>query len=122
MFCTKCGKEHKQNENFCTYCGNKLNNIKKGNITIHRIGRYVGCLLDIEILIDKKKVGLLQNRKEISINIPIGTHKIIYDSVFGIQEQEITITDEYPNLYIDIQIGMGAFTNKIKILNVRKER
>ena len=122
MFCTKCGKEHKQNENFCTYCGNKLNAIRMGNVTIHRIGRYVGCLLDIEILIDKKKVGLLQNRKEISINIPIGTHKIIYDSVFGIQEQEITITDEYPNLYIDIQIGMGAFTNKIKILNVRKER
>lgn len=123
MFCSKCGKTHNESDRFCAHCGNKFNNsIKMGSITFNRIGRYVGCLMDIEIFIDKKSVAFLQNGAQVSVNVPVGTHKVIYDSGFGVTEQEITTTNEYPNLYIDIQICMGAFTNNIKIVNVRKER
>ena len=31
MFCRKCGKESKENNKFCEYCGNKLENNYVGN-------------------------------------------------------------------------------------------
>ena len=29
MFCTNCGKEIKEGNNFCTNCGTKINNLEK---------------------------------------------------------------------------------------------
>lgn len=29
MFCTKCGKQIKDNSNFCSFCGNKVGNTDK---------------------------------------------------------------------------------------------
>ena len=36
MFCSNCGKEITENQNFCTYCGKKLikGEMKNNNITI----------------------------------------------------------------------------------------
>lgn len=122
MFCPNCGKEIKQTDKFCAYCGNKNNSINTGKLTINRRNRFVGCVMDIEILIDKERVGVLGNGKEISLNVPIGSHILILDSGYGITEQEISLTEQCPNIYMDIEIGFGAFSNKVNIINVRKER
>ena len=50
MFCNKCGSEIKEDNKFCTNCGNKV--IKYGNdcyILFERMKQFYGCLVPINI-------------------------------------------------------------------------
>lgn len=59
MFCTNCGKEVPNDSDFCMSCGKEIQkaNNKMGKIIFHRIGRFIGCLIDIMVYVDGKIVG-----------------------------------------------------------------
>lgn len=122
MFCPKCGTEITNDSKFCKNCGNLINANHKGKITFYRIGKYVGCLVGINITIDGKKVGTISNNGTLMVDIPFGNHKVVFDFWSGVSQEEIEVTEEFPNLYVDIKIKTGLITNKIEVVNIRKER
>lgn len=122
MFCTKCGKEIPNDSIFCTSCGNSIKNNKMGKITFHRLGRFAGCAVGISINIDGKKVGSVANDGTLIVDVPIGTHKVVFDLWSGISQEEIEVTEDCPNVFVDIRLKMGLITNTIEIVNIRRER
>lgn len=122
MFCSKCGTEISNDSKFCKSCGNSIKINQKGKITFHRIGRYVGCLVGININIDGKKVGTISNNGNLIVDIPIGNHKVVFDFWSGVSQKDIEVTEEFPNIFVDIKIKTGLITNQIEVVNIRKER
>lgn len=122
MFCAKCGVEIPNDSKFCTNCGNSVKINKMGKITFHRIGRYIGCLVGISINIDGKKVGSVSNDGTLIVDVPVGTHKVVFDLWSGVSQTEIEVTDECPNVFVDIRLKTGLITNSIEVVNIRKER
>lgn len=124
MFCTNCGKEVQNDSNFCTSCGKEIqkSNKKMGKIVFRRIGRFVGCLINIDVFIDGKIAGSISNKGTLEIPVTIGEHKILFDLWSGINADTVNVTEEYPNVYVDVKLKMGFITNKPKIVNIRAER
>ena len=122
MFCPKCGTEIANDSKFCKACGNSIKINHKGKITFHRIGRYVGCLVGINISIDGQKVGTVSNDGTLAVDVPIGKHKVVFDLWSGVSQTEIEVTEEFPNIFVDIKIKTGLITNQIQVVNIRKER
>lgn len=143
MFCTNCGKEVSNTSNFCTHCGNKIKNIENTNANIqvqtqqnidesqnqktiravfHRMKRFTGCAVPLDVYVDKKIVGSLNNDGTFEIDIPYGTHSIILEMWSCVNEQQITFSEEYSKVYLDIKIKIGAITNKPEIVSIRNEK
>lgn len=122
MFCTKCGKEIPNDSKFCTNCGNSIKIKQKGKITFHRIEKYVACLVGISVNIDGKIAGSVANGGTLTVDVPIGNHKVIFDLWSGVSQTDIEVTEEFPNVFVDIKIKTGLITNKIEVVNIRKER
>lgn len=124
MFCTNCGKEVLNNSNFCTSCGKEIQKAKNkmGKITFHRIGRFVGCLVDIMVYIDGNAVGSISNSGILEVPVSIGEHKVLFDLWSGINADSVNVTQEYPNVHVDVKLKMGFITNKPKIVNIRNEK
>lgn len=143
MFCTKCGKEIPDTSNFCTSCGNKVRKLEQENINIqneqqknnvnpqtqktvkavfHRMKRFAGCAVPMDVYIDKKLVGSLNSNGTFEIDVPCGTHSIILEMWSCVNEQQITFSEEYSKVYLDIKLKMGAITNKPEIVSIRNEK
>lgn len=130
MFCTNCGNSIKENNKFCTNCGKEIiisnysvitntsKNITSGTITIHRLNSFVGCIAPIDIYIDERKVGTLENDKFITIPISLGSHKIAFHS-WKKDKFDIFITEKNPHLYGDMIIEMGALSNNFKLIHLK---
>ena len=104
MFCTKCGNKLSDDSKFCTSCGNNVKPvIKMGKITFKRIGRYV------------------ENNGELTVNVPVGKHKVVFSIWSGTNDEEIEVTADKPNVYADIKLKMGALVNRTEIVNIRRE-
>ena len=72
MLCNKCGSEIKEDNKFCTNCGNKV--IKDENdcyILFERMKQFYGCLVPINIYLDGNRVGSVKSNKSIKIEEPI---------------------------------------------------
>ena len=122
MFCTKCGNKLSDDSKFCNSCGNNVKPvIKMGKITFKRIGRYVGCLVGISIYVDGKFMGSVQNNGELTVNVPVGKHKVVFSIWSGTNDEEIEVTADKPNVYADIKLKMGALVNRTEIVNIRRE-
>lgn len=124
MFCTNCGKEVQNDSNFCTSCGSEIQkaNNKMGKIIFHRIGRFIGCLIDIMVYIDGNAVGSISNNGILEVPVSIGQHKVLFDLWSGINADSVNVTEEYPNVHVDVELKMGFITNKPKIVNIRNEK
>lgn len=124
MFCTNCGKKVQNDSVFCTSCGNAIQKAKNkmGKIIFHRIGRFVGCLIDIDVYIDGKIVGSISNDGTLEVPVSMGEHKVLFDLWSGINTDSINVTEEYPNVYVDVKLKMGFITNKPEIVNIRNEK
>lgn len=139
MFCTNCGKEIPNTSNFCRYCGNKVKKIENNmqnqqqnleqpqpqktvKAIFHRMKRFTGCAVPMDIYIDKKLVGSLNNNGTFEIDVPCGTHSIILEMWSCVNEQQITFSEEYSKVYLDIKIKLGAITNKPEIVSIRNEK
>lgn len=143
MFCTNCGKEIPNTSNFCTHCGNKVKKVENVNadiqtqtpkninevhnnktvkVVFHRMKRFTGCAVPLDVYIDKKIVGSLNNDGTFEIDVPCGTHSIILEMWSCVNEQQITFSEEYSKVYLDIKIKIGAITNKPEIVSIRNEK
>ena len=143
MFCTNCGKEIPNTSNFCKYCGNKVKKVENENTSIqeqqpkdlqqpqttktvkaifHRMKRFTGCAVPMDVYIDKKLVGSLNNDGTFEIDVPCGTHSVILEMWSCVNEQQITFSEEYSKVYLDIKIKMGVWTNKPEIISIRNEK
>lgn len=140
MFCTNCGKEIPDISNFCTYCGSKVkkteeninvqetqeknieNTQKTIKVIFHRMKKFIGCAVPISIYIDKKIVGSLDNDGTLEVDVPYGTHNIILEMWSGVNEQQLTFSEEYSKVYLDVKIKMGAITNKPEIISIKNEK
>ncbi len=122
MFCTNCGKEIPDNSNFCKFCGNKPSK-KTVKVTFHRVKKYVGCLLSMNVYIDKKVVGTIKNDEKLEIDVPCGEHSVIVElSGSTADEKIINFSEEYSKTYIDVELKMGFWTNSIKFASIRNEK
>lgn len=121
MYCVNCGKEISDDSKFCTSCG-KSTKVETcvGKITFHRLPRYMGFAVGIDVYIDGTRIGTVNNNGTVEANVTFGTHKIYFSLWSGSNEEEITVTEEKPNVYVDIRLKMGAFTNKTEIVNIRR--
>lgn len=123
MFCTNCGKEVANNSNFCVNCGNFINASKMGKIIIRRLGCYTGCLMDMKVFMDGKLVSKISNDNTLELLVNMGEHKLIFDlCMVKNTGAVVNVTDEYPNIYIDVIVDLGFWVNKLKIVNIRSER
>jgi len=143
MFCSNCGKEIPNTSNFCKYCGNKVKKEENENastqnqpstdfqqlqtsktvkVIFHRTKRFLACAVPLDVYIDKKIVGSLNNDGTFEIDIPCGTHSIILEMWSCVNEQQITFSEEYSKVYLDIKIKSGALTNKPEIISIRNEK
>lgn len=143
MFCISCGKEIPNISNFCEYCGNKVKKVGNEDTSIqdqqsknlqqhqtqktvkaifHRTKRVLGCAVPLDIYIDKKMIGSLNNNGTFEIDIPCGTHSIILEMWSCVNEQQISFSEEYSKVYLDIKLKMGLWTNKIEIISIRNEK
>ena len=143
MFCTNCGKEIPNTSNFCKYCGNKVNKNTNENTSLqnqeqtnqqqsqipktvkaifHRIKKFTGSVMPLDIYIDKKLIGSLYNNATFEINIPCGTHSIILDMCGSTYEKQITFSEEYSTVYLDLEMKMGVWTNKPQIVSIKNEK
>ena len=121
MFCTNCGNEMQNGSNFCGSCGKLVNveNNKMGTITFHRIGRIYRCILPMTVYIDGKYAGRLNNNDTFTANVEIGTHKVLIElSLNGITIEQITVTEDKPNVFVDLKLE-GAFIARPEIVNIR---
>ena len=91
--CFKCGAQNNDNNNFCSSCGEKLENIiftssqlttkaSECQITFYRPIRYVGMAVSFRIKIDNCMNYKLKNGREIKIKMSPGQH-FVEVSVFG---------------------------------------
>ena len=124
MFCNNCGKEIPDGSNFCKFCGNSLSkNEKKVKVIFHRVKKYTGCLLPMNIYVDRKVVGTIKNDEKLEIDIPCGKHSIIVEmSGSTADEKTITFSEEYSKTYIDLELKMGFWTNKIQFVSIINEK
>ena len=122
MFCTSCGKEIPNDSNFCIKCGKSIKKSTIGKITIRRMESFACCLVDLTVYMDGKMVGKISNGNTLQISAEIGQHKLIFDLWCGNNGAIINITEEYPNVYIDLIMDMGLVSTKPKIVNIRNEK
>lgn len=141
MFCTNCGKEISNTSNFCTLCGSKVRKNEEKNVNIqnqelnenpqttktvkaifHRMKRFTGCAVPMDVYIDKKLVGSLNNDGTFEIDVSCGTHSVILEMWSCVNEQQIIFSEEYSKVYLDIKLKMGAITNKPEIVSIRNEK
>lgn len=111
MFCANCGKEIAEDNKFCGSCGFDIVNKeipksqKRIKIIFHRIKRFTGCLMPMNIYIDKKLITSIENDQTVEISTGYGMHTITVDFPMGIAcEKQITFLEEYTKAYIDISL------------------
>ena len=144
MFCTNCRKEIPDTCNFCKYCGNKITKNEEENqinqkekteitentsttpktvkVTFHRLKKFTGCLVPMYVYVDKKLIATLKNNETYETNLTYGKHKIIIEMWSAVNEKEVEFSEDYTNVYIDLKLKMGFFTNKVDIANIRNEK
>ena len=124
MFCTNCGKEIGIDSKFCTSCGQSIQNEnpKLGKLIFHRVKSVYGCAIGIKIYVDGELIGTINNDGTIEHSVSIGNHKIGFSLWSGANQKEINVTDEFPNVYLDIKLKMGFLTTTPEIVNIRSEK
>ncbi len=119
MFCSKCGKEEKENLKFCTNCGDKL--IKEdtdGSILFERKSQFYGVLVPVKVYLDGELVATLKAGEKLSVPVSVGDHKLAFNLWSGNGQYDIKVTKENPNIRVLFKLSMGLVTSKPKIVSI----
>ena len=92
-----------------------------GTVNIIREKRFLGAIVNFEIYIDSKPVGLLKNGCSISIPINYGNHIVSLKTVDKNIDYEILISNTNKNCYIKCNCKMGLITGRAHITKVYYE-
>lgn len=119
MFCSKCGKEEKENVKFCTNCGNKLiQDENDGSILFERKKQFYGVLVPVKIFLDGKLVGSVKAGEKISVPVTVGDHKLAFNLWSGNGQYDIKVSKENSNIKVLFKLSMGLVTSKPKIISI----
>lgn len=119
MFCSKCGKEEKENVKFCTNCGNKLiKDENDGSILFERKKQFYGVLVPVKIFLDGKLVGSVKAGEKISVPVTVGDHKLAFNLWSGNGQYDIKVSKENSNIKVLFKLSMGLVTSKPKIISI----
>lgn len=131
MFCTNCGYQLQNINNFCPECGNKIKintpeitenkNTGTAKIIINRAKNFVGSRVKISISIDDNKIGTIKNGTNLEADINFGQHVITLSYWSACNSYLINITPETPIVKFDIYIQMGIISNTICLTNPHNE-
>lgn len=91
MYCSKCGKEIKDDEKYCGSCGEITAN-NNYNLIISRPNKVMGCAVQLHVTIGDTEYELGAGR-EYKITLPKGSHVIKY-KIWCRREHEVTVTIE----------------------------
>lgn len=120
MFCNKCESEIKEDNKFCTNCGNKV--IKDENdcyILFERMKQFYGCLVPIDIYLDGNMVGSVKSNKSIKIDTSSGNHKLSFNLWSGNGMYDINIA-KGENVKVTFKLSMGLVTSEPEIISIEK--
>ena len=118
MFCNKCGSEIKEDNKFCTNCGNKV--IKDCYILFERMKQFYGCLVPIDIYLDGNRVGSVKSNKSIKIDTTYGNHKLSFNLWSGNGMYDINIANG-ENVKVTFKLSMGLVTSEKKNLIINQK-
>ena len=119
MFCKNCGAELPEDGKFCENCGYAMNRVPKeiinSNRKIHtlKISRESQFFLidtAITVSIDKKKEYRLNSGNSVEVELPNGSHKISFSTLFY---NKVIILNV--NRDTSLNVSIGRFSG---ILNV----
>ena len=119
MFCTKCGKETKDDLKFCSNCGNQVKfDENDGLIIFERKSQFFGCLVPIKVFLDGREVASLSSGKSAEIPVTIGEHKISFNLWSGNNQYDVNLTKEDKKVKVLFKLSMGLVTNKPEIISI----
>lgn len=141
MFCTNCGKEIPNGSKFCTACGSKIENTnaqaninipinnvqpnmsnsKMVRLTVIRRKRILGLAVPMKILVDGNQIASLKNDNSVDIDLPVGQHRLVIDTVGEVTDQMIDLRPEFNRVTITLIMKMGLVTGKAAIESIRNE-
>ena len=132
MFCPKCGKELQDSSNFCTACGNKIEtnntqrnienqNSKTVKVVITRAKKLIGCAISMKVHVDGNRIGTIKNNESVEIDLPIGEHKLLIETVGEFTDRVLNITPDLNKVTITVVMKMGLVSGSPAIESVKTE-
>ena len=132
MFCPKCGKELQDSSNFCTACGNKIEtnntqqnienqNSKTVKVVITRAKKLIGCAISMKVHVDGNRIGTIKNNESVEIDLPVGEHKLLIETVGEFTDRVLNITPDLNKVTITVVMKMGLVSGSPAIESVKTE-
>ena len=91
--------------------------LNTGTINFIREKKFKGAVIVFNIIIDGQYMGQIGNGMQLSFSVPLGHHIVTLKTEKEIV-QEIDLTEQQRNVYININCKMGLLMGRPNITNV----
>ena len=91
--------------------------LNTGTINVIRDKQFKGAIIPFNVFIDGQYVGELTNGKQLSFPVYLGHHVVSFKTEKEII-QEVDITEQQRNIYINVNCKMGLLMGRPNITNV----
>jgi hypothetical protein len=93
-----------------------MNNV--GTVNIIRERTFVGALVTFEVYIDNQLAGAIKSGENLTIPVYYGNHIVSFKTIDKTINQEVMLSDQQKNVYIQVNCRMGLLTGRAHITNV----
>ena len=89
-----------------------------GSVNIIRDRAFKGALITFEVYIDNQMAGAINSGENFTIPVYYGNHIVTLKTIDKTVNQEIFLSDQQPNVYIQCNCKMGLITGRPNITNI----